>query len=105
MRQVNQDVIEAYAYGSKCKNIGGNTQVQHGADGSKRCVLHNTIIAYERNGLVHLNHGGWLTRVTYDRLSALAESYGWSMSGDGLGFYVTTSQDIYKLPCVLSKGE
>lgn len=100
MRQVNIDMLEALK-GSRCKNVSSNTQVQHGGDGHSKVVLHRTIIFYCLENLT-FNHGGWLSNVTFDRLQAIANMYGFTMHRDGNGFYIQTPHDIVKLPCTLT---
>ena len=92
MRQVTSNMLEHFKCGEKVKRFGGNTQVcfDEGVR-YKYVVLHSTIICYACAGYVSFSNGGWNTPTTAERLSR-----------DNLGMYVTTKDDIYKLPCTIS---
>lgn len=100
MRQVNIDTVEALR-GSRSKNVSSNTRVQIGIYDTARVILHNTVI-FRRAGYITFNNGGWLSNVTFDRLQAIADMYGFRMHRDGNGFYIQTPHDIVKLPCTLT---
>lgn len=70
MRKITQQAVSAFYHGRNFKS--GNTEVRVDAEGNVTMFLHgNAIATSDAHGAVFVNHCGWPTPTTFDRLRGL----------------------------------